>query len=251
MNGSEVDIFLCKSGELVVFHDKKLDRLTNVQGYIEDRIRTTVDCNYVSTQGSRLFPEAPAATATGASYLAEIDETTEYMLDPISGSAAKGKIVLGIVCIHVDDCFSCGGKAFYDRILAGIKKDFEIGSEDINDVMYCGQRVRWIDKGKPTAHITVDQDLKVEELSEIEIPPDVKEKGNLNLPLSLVPNFILLFGHCWEKLTGYRIVLDTTRAIVFLDVRATRRVRLSRISTTSTPCVVRFATNMYSSFFIL
>ena len=35
VDGIEVDIFLCKSGELVVFHDKKLDRLTNVQGYIE------------------------------------------------------------------------------------------------------------------------------------------------------------------------------------------------------------------------
>ena len=35
VDGIEIDIFLCKSGELVVFHDKKLDRLTNAQGYIE------------------------------------------------------------------------------------------------------------------------------------------------------------------------------------------------------------------------
>ncbi len=35
VDGIEIDIFICKSGELVVFHDKKLGRLTNVQGYIE------------------------------------------------------------------------------------------------------------------------------------------------------------------------------------------------------------------------
>lgn len=35
VDGIEIDIFLCKSGELVVFHDKKLDRLTNAQGFIE------------------------------------------------------------------------------------------------------------------------------------------------------------------------------------------------------------------------
>ena len=35
VDGIEIDIFLCKSGELIVFHDKKLDRLTNTQGYIE------------------------------------------------------------------------------------------------------------------------------------------------------------------------------------------------------------------------
>ncbi|MDG2396730.1 MAG: glycerophosphodiester phosphodiesterase family protein [Flavobacteriaceae bacterium] len=31
----EVDVFLCASGELVVFHDKKVDRLTNGYGNIE------------------------------------------------------------------------------------------------------------------------------------------------------------------------------------------------------------------------
>ncbi|MEC7173697.1 MAG: glycerophosphodiester phosphodiesterase family protein [Bacteroidota bacterium] len=36
VDGIEIDVFLCKSGELIVFHDKKLDRLTNTQGYIEN-----------------------------------------------------------------------------------------------------------------------------------------------------------------------------------------------------------------------
>lgn len=36
VNGIEIDVFLCKSGELVVFHDKKLEKLTDGEGYIED-----------------------------------------------------------------------------------------------------------------------------------------------------------------------------------------------------------------------
>ena len=43
----------------------------------------------------------------------------------------------------------------------------EVGHEDHDDAMFVGQRVKWIDKGKPGAYISVDQDLKLEELFEI------------------------------------------------------------------------------------
>jgi len=36
-DGVEIDVFLCKSGEIVVFHDKKLDYLTNGKGLIESK----------------------------------------------------------------------------------------------------------------------------------------------------------------------------------------------------------------------
>ena len=36
-DGIEIDVFLCKSGEIVVFHDKKLDYLTNGKGLIESK----------------------------------------------------------------------------------------------------------------------------------------------------------------------------------------------------------------------
>jgi len=36
VDGIEIDVFLCKSGELVVFHDKTLQKLTDGTGYIED-----------------------------------------------------------------------------------------------------------------------------------------------------------------------------------------------------------------------
>ncbi len=35
VNAVEVDVFLCKSGELVVFHDENLSRLTNSNAFIE------------------------------------------------------------------------------------------------------------------------------------------------------------------------------------------------------------------------
>lgn len=35
-DGVEIDVFRCKSGEIVVFHDKTLERTTNREGYIED-----------------------------------------------------------------------------------------------------------------------------------------------------------------------------------------------------------------------
>ena len=35
VDGIEIDIFKCASGELVVFHDQTLEKLTNSKGYIE------------------------------------------------------------------------------------------------------------------------------------------------------------------------------------------------------------------------
>ena len=36
VDGVEIDVFRCATGELVVFHDKTLDKLTDAAGYIED-----------------------------------------------------------------------------------------------------------------------------------------------------------------------------------------------------------------------
>ena len=36
VDGIEIDIFKCATGELVVFHDKTLEKLTNATGYIEE-----------------------------------------------------------------------------------------------------------------------------------------------------------------------------------------------------------------------
>ena len=36
-DGIEIDVFLCKSGEIVLFHDKTLEKLTNGDGNVEDK----------------------------------------------------------------------------------------------------------------------------------------------------------------------------------------------------------------------
>ena len=55
VDGIEIDVFVCASGELVVFHDKTLDKLTDATGYIEaidlDSIRkiTVLDRELIPT----------------------------------------------------------------------------------------------------------------------------------------------------------------------------------------------------------
>ena len=42
VDGIEIDIFKCASGELVVFHDKTLEKLTNSTGYIEELVLDSI-----------------------------------------------------------------------------------------------------------------------------------------------------------------------------------------------------------------
>ena len=53
-------------------------------------------------------------------------------------------------------------------VVEGLRRDFKVGSEDKNDIMFVGQRIQWIDYESPgKRYIQVDQERKVEELSEI------------------------------------------------------------------------------------
>ena len=96
-----------------------------------------------------------------------LDKSLELLLDPVTGSAAHGRKVEGVVTIHVDDALMAGTEYFKKHVIAGLRKDFQVGSEDTNDCEFVGQRARWYNKGKPGAYIRVDQEKKIEELSEI------------------------------------------------------------------------------------
>ena len=69
-------------------------------------------------------------------------------MDPISGSKARGKKVEGILTIHVDDAFFTGTKVFKTQVIEKLRNDFHVGSEDTNDIMFVGQRVKWKEKRK-------------------------------------------------------------------------------------------------------
>ena len=72
------------------------------------------------------------------------DAAFEKMLDPIEGSPAIGKSVAGLLKLFVDDLIGTGRTEMEQRVLARLRKDFQVGSEGWNDVLFTGQRIRWM-----------------------------------------------------------------------------------------------------------
>ena len=96
----------CYAYERPIYHSK-------IQQYIEERMdpfNAERGCNF--TYSSQSLRGLELTEELEQTLLAESDETIEYMLDPVSGSAAKGKKVIGIICIHVDDILFCGAREF-------------------------------------------------------------------------------------------------------------------------------------------
>ena len=70
------------------------------------------------------------------------DAACDKILEPIEGSPATGKSMAGIINLFVDDLFGTGGTEMEQRVLARLRKDIQVGSEDWNDVLFTGQRIR-------------------------------------------------------------------------------------------------------------
>ena len=110
-----------------------------------------------------------------------IDKALDLLLDPVTGSKAKGRKVLGVLTIHVDDVFMTGDDKFAKLILDKLAKDFKIGHLDKDDVEFVGQRVKvWKTKGGRILKISVDQEKKIEELSEIEFNSSLRDDITCN-----------------------------------------------------------------------
>ena len=60
-----------------------------------------------------------------------------------------------MVSIHVDDAYIVGTTDFLKEFIGKIRKDYQIGSEDWNDVLFVGQRVKWVDRGTSKARIEI------------------------------------------------------------------------------------------------
>ena len=62
---------------------------------------------------------------------------------------------------------------------------FKIGHENVNDLMFTGQRVKWIidEKTKKKSNITVEQSLCVSELTEVVIPKGLKDEDKCDKDL--------------------------------------------------------------------
>ena len=83
-----------------------------------------------------------------------LDKAIDLLTDPIYGSPSKNQHVCGVLCLHVDDLFMAGDADFLERVVNALRKDFQVGSEDKNDIMFVGQRIRWT-KDKKDTHIYV------------------------------------------------------------------------------------------------
>ena len=68
----------------------------------------------------------------------------------------------GISNLFVDHLLGTSGTEMEQRVLAGLGKDFQLGSEDWNDVTFIGQRVRWITDSQSGSYI----DKAIDELEE-------------------------------------------------------------------------------------
>ena len=79
---------------------------------------------------------------------------------------ANGREIHGFVCLRVES-----------NILANIRKDFSVGSEDKDDIMFVGQRIKWKTHDKRRPYVSVDQKLAVDAVEEIKIVG--RPKGNL------------------------------------------------------------------------
>ena len=93
----------------------------------------------------------------------EMDEAFEKMMDPIAGSRPTGKSVAGIINLFVDDLFGTGGAEIEQRVLTRLRKDFQVGSDNWNDVTFTGQRIRWTKDLQAGPYIEVSQEKAIEE----------------------------------------------------------------------------------------
>ena len=114
-----------------------------------------------------------------------VEELLEHFMDPVNGSNAKGRKPIGMCCLHVDDLFITGTPEFLERFKKVVKSQFKIGHEDVNDLMFTGQRAKWIidEKTKKKSHITVEQSLCVSELTEVVVPKGLKDEDKCDKDL--------------------------------------------------------------------
>ena len=72
------------------------------------------------------------------------DAAFDEKLDAIAGSPAAGKYAAGIIDLFVDDLLEQVQPKIEieQRGMNRLRKDFQVGSEDWNDVTFTGQRIR-------------------------------------------------------------------------------------------------------------
>ena len=72
-----------------------------------------------------------------------LEDALELLMNASVRNNSQGRKPEGFICLHVDDLYMAGSPEFEKRVLSKIRKDFNVGSEDKNDIMFVGQRIKW------------------------------------------------------------------------------------------------------------
>jgi hypothetical protein len=171
---------------------------------------------------TRTIGRPPSRSHSGTSTL---DEALDYLMGPISGSPAYEGTVQGIICLHVDDLFITGGAEMKKRVLDRIRTDFQVGSEDTDEIVFTGQRIRW--NGKT---LVVDQDKAIEELSVIQFDKSLKDEVACNPTLHTEYRSLLGSINWLQSRTQFQITYKFSRCAsaaaspTIGDIRALNKV---------------------------
>ena len=138
-----------------------------------------------------------------------------WRLDPKAGSPATGKSVAGIINLFMDDLFGTSGNEMEQRVLTRLRKYFQVGSEDWNDVTSTGQRIRRTQDSQNGPYIEVSQGKVIDELEEIPVERHTKE--DLHSTPSIHTLFSTLLGqiHWLQSRTQFQCCYKFSRCASF------------------------------------
>ena len=135
-----------------------------------------------------------------------LNDVLEYLLDPVTGSPAHGKVPQGFIGLHVDGLFAANTPAFLKYLRECLLRECELGTETSDNIMFVGQRIRW--QGET---LVVDQDMKIEEIQEIKF-----EKGSKDNTLC-APLMHTEYRGVLGNITGFNLERRFTLPTGFLE----------------------------------
>ena len=76
-------------------------------------------------------------------------------------------------------------KSFWEKFKKVVKSQFKIGHEDVNDLMFTGQRVKWIIDEKPRRNLTLllNSPCVSVKLTQVVMPKGLKDEGTCDKDL--------------------------------------------------------------------
>ena len=142
-----------------------------------------------------------------------LEDALELLMNASVRNNSQGRKPEGFICLHVDDLYMAGSPEFEKRVLSKIRKDFNVGSEDKNDIMFVGQRIKWKNHDKFGNYVSCDQKLAVDQLEEIKVEKHMKDNDPCSPSMHTAYRSVL-----GQLIIGYRVELNVTFVTGFLVV---------------------------------